>query len=79
MTDNVCKCYDNEELASPMTDALDKKGAFHKYAECAGRGICNRDIGECCFDGYEDKACHRTTCPNDCYGYGNREYKVNLF
>eukprot|EP01041_Mallomonas_annulata_P009446 gene9446-19623_t len=83
----VCTCYDNygmglshdsgdcSERMCPYelawVDTPDKKGRRHKYAECAGRGICNRDSGECeCFAGYEGKACARTTCPNGCSGHG---------
>jgi len=91
MIDDVCNCYDNwgvglsldsgdcSERICPFelawVDVPDRFGAFHRYAECAGRGICNRDSGECaCFDGYEGKGCLRTTCPNDCSGHGSCEY-----
>jgi len=91
MTDEVCSCYDNwgvglnhdsgdcSDRICPFelawVDTPDSQGVFHKYAECAGRGICNRATGECgCFDGYEGKSCQRTTCPNDCSGHGTCEY-----
>jgi hypothetical protein len=91
MTDEVCSCYDNwgvglnhdsgdcSDRICPFelawVDTPDSLGTFHKYAECAGRGICNRASGECgCFDGYEGKSCQRTTCPNDCSGHGTCEY-----
>jgi len=91
MTDDVCQCYDNwgvglahdsgdcSDRICPFelawVDTPDKKGSFHKYAECSNRGICNRESGECqCFDGYEGKACQRTACPNDCSGHGTCEY-----
>jgi len=95
MTDDVCKCFDNWGIGQThdsgdcsdricpfelaWVDTPDKKGRFHKYAECAGRGICSRDTGECtCFDGYEGKACQRTSCPNDCSGHGTCEYIEDL-
>ena len=95
MTNDVCNCYDNwgvglshhsgdcSERICPYelawVDTPDKKGSFHKYAECSGRGICDRATGECaCFDGYEGKACARTTCPTDCSGHGTCEYIENM-
>lgn len=65
------------ELA--WVDTPDKSGKFHKYAECSSRGICDRATGECaCFEGYEGKACARTSCPNDCSGHGTCEYIENM-
>lgn len=95
LTDDVCQCYDNwgvglshdsadcSDRICPFevswVDTPDRQGQFHKYAECANRGVCNRDTGECqCFEGYEGKACQRTTCPNDCSGHGTCEYIEDL-
>lgn len=95
-TDDVCECYDNwgiglthdsgdcSDRVCPFelawVDTPDVTGSFHKYAECANRGICNREIGECqCFDGYEGKGCQRTTCPNDCSGHGTCEYIEDMW
>ena len=94
-TDDVCTCYDNWGigLSHDSGDCSDRicpyelawvdkpnlSGTFHKYAECAGRGICSRDTGECvCFAGYEGMACQRMSCPNGCSGQGTCEYIEDL-
>ncbi|GMI50624.1 hypothetical protein ScalyP_jg4271 [Parmales sp. scaly parma] len=90
----VCTCYDGWgtggaaggdcsdrfcafELA--WVDSPDKQGRTHNYAECAGKGICDREIGECeCFAGYEGKGCGRQVCPDSCSGHGTCELMNEL-
>lgn len=93
--DGVCDCYDNwgmglsrdsgdcSDRVCPFEiawiDAPDNEGTRHNYAECAGRGLCNRESGDCeCFPGYEGKACQRAVCPNDCSGHGQCTYMNNF-
>ena len=65
------------ELA--WVDSPQKDGTRHRYAECANKGTCNRETGECkCFDGYEGKACARQSCPNHCSGHGTCEFMKDL-
>jgi hypothetical protein len=92
---DVCTCYQNwgigmgglsgdcSERVCPydiaFSDAPDMNDEFHKYAECSGRGLCDRNTGECaCFDGYTGQGCQRTTCPNDCSGHGTCEFIEDL-
>jgi hypothetical protein len=93
--DGVCDCFDNwglglshdsgdcSDRVCPFEiawiDTPDVNGQRHKYAECAGRGLCNRESGDCeCFPGYEGKACKRTSCPNTCSGHGQCTYLDDL-
>jgi len=93
--DGVCDCYDNwgmglshdsgdcSDRVCPFElswiDNPDSNGDRHQYAECAGRGICNRESGDCeCFAGYEGKACQRSVCPNSCSGHGQCAYIADL-
>jgi hypothetical protein len=74
------KCpYEIAWVTAPDSFYYGGSGYVHSYAECAGRGICDRSSGQCeCFDGYTGKGCGYTTCPNDCSGHGTCEYVNEL-
>lgn len=92
--DEVCTCYpgwgmggnaggDCSDRFCPFelawVDGPLKDGSTHNYAECANKGVCNRESGECeCFVGYEGKACGRQSCPDSCSGHGTCEYMKDL-
>ena len=81
-----CTCYANWQEGDCSLRTCPYKKAFadtkdtsttgrepHYYAECSGKGICDRATGQCtCFQGYEGKGCDRLACPggSDCSGHG---------
>jgi len=91
---NGCVCYRNwgngdeeggacdtricpEEIA--WVDTPRGENSAHRLAECAGRGVCDRETGDCvCFPGYEGKGCKRSSCPNGCSGHGTCEYLAEM-
>jgi hypothetical protein len=65
------------EIAWVDTPSAENKA--HALRECAGRGVCDRETGDCmCFPGYTGVGCRRTTCPNDCSGHGTCEYLAEM-
>lgn len=74
-----CSCWANWQgpdcslrtCAYDIAWATDHWANAHYYAECSGKGLCDRETGECvCFEGYTGRACKRSVCPNDCSGHG---------
>jgi len=90
----VCTCFDNWGMGGEAggdcsdrmcpyelawVDSPTSAGLIHQYAECAGKGVCDRESGECaCLAGYTGKACARQVCPDDCSGHGTCEYMDEL-
>merc|ERR1719379_242703 len=49
----------------------DHKVVHDALLECSGVGTCDESNGKCiCPPGYTGEACQRTSCPNDCSGFG---------
>lgn len=87
-TDDKCNCYANWqggdclERVCPFSiafgdikDATVSNRDVHYYAECGGKGSCDRKTGQCeCYEGYTGKGCKRSTCPtangDTCSGHG---------
>lgn len=79
-----CNCYDNwmecdcSQRVCPFTkawaDTAEGTRQPHYYAECGGKGVCDRKSGLCeCFEGFEGKGCQRMSCPNMCSEHGTCE------
>lgn len=52
---------------------------FRSYAECSDRGICDQAVGQChCFNGFEGKACRRSSCSNKCSGHGRCVFDAEI-
>lgn len=71
--------FPNEYGAAKFDSTSDESWAeAHFYAECSGKGTCNRDSGLCeCAGGYTGEGCTRVSCPSStteqCSGHGTCE------
>lgn len=86
--DDTCSCYANymggdcADRVCPFSrafgDIIDTSVTAreaHYYAECGGKGKCDRKTGQCeCYVGYTGKGCKRSSCPSSnglsCSGHG---------
>lgn len=86
---DLCECYANWQgndcsartcaYGWAWVDTASGNDNAHNYAECSNKGVCDRKTGQCkCYDGYEGKACRRSSCPNDCSGHGTCEFIEEL-
>jgi len=85
--DDICTCYpmwtegDCSARKCPsrpawgdIADTSVTGRQTHFYAECANRGRCDGETGECvCDAGFEGEGCERMSCPNNCNGHGSCE------
>jgi hypothetical protein len=69
-TEHDCSAKTCPKATAWMSFATADSGD-RRWVECSGKGMCDRKSGECkCFDGYDGKACSRTTCPSNCNNRG---------
>ncbi|EQC31320.1 hypothetical protein SDRG_10922 [Saprolegnia diclina VS20] len=78
---DICSCQQNWINADcsgrqcPFTRAWQDTALYandaHYYAECGGRGTCDRSTGICtCDTDFTGSGCRRMRCPGDCNGHG---------
>jgi len=64
--------------------AISEWSEAHFHAECSGKGICERETGQCaCFEGYEGEGCTRVACASSteksCSGHGTCHRLKDLY
>jgi len=86
---DVCICMQNWvggdcagrlcPFARAWHDTAEGDDDAHYYAECANRGICDREKGVCeCDEPFTGSGCRRMGCPADCSGHGTCEFMEEL-